>query len=104
MAPAAGADVLAVDGSQKMVARINARARQEPACAGRVRAEIMDGMALSLPDARFDAAISVFGADAVGGMREIARVLKPGGRVGVEVCAVIIVESDDGHMSLCSKS
>jgi len=80
-----GADVLAIDGSRAMVARINARARQRPDA--RLRAEIMDGMALSLPDAQFDAAISVFGVilfpDAVGGMREIARVLKPGGRVAV---------------------
>jgi SAM-dependent methyltransferase len=70
-----------------MVSRINTRAQQKPDCVSRVRAEIMDGMALSLPDARFDAAISVFGVilfpDAVGGMREIARILKPGGRVAV---------------------
>lgn len=82
-----GADVLAIDGSGEMVARINARTRQQPDCAGRIRAEVMDGMALSLPDAQFDTAISVFGVilfpDAIGGMCEIARVLKPGGRVAV---------------------
>jgi SAM-dependent methyltransferase len=47
----------------------------------------MDGMALALPEASFDAAISSFGVilfpDAGRGMREIARVLKPGGRVAV---------------------
>lgn len=82
-----GADVLAVDASPEMVARINARARQLPDSTLRVRADVMDGMALSLPAAGFDAAISVFGVilfpDAVGGMREIARVLKPGGRVAI---------------------
>ncbi|MFZ1882167.1 MAG: methyltransferase domain-containing protein [Rhodoplanes sp.] len=82
-----GADVLAIDASREMVSRINTRAQQQRDCVSRVRAEIMDGTALSLPDARFDAAISVFGVilfpDAVGGMREIARILKPGGRVAV---------------------
>jgi ubiquinone/menaquinone biosynthesis C-methylase UbiE len=81
------ADVLAIDASREMVSRINTRAQQQRDCIGRVRAEIMDGMALSLPDGQFDAAISVFGVilfpDAVGGMREIARILTPGGRVAV---------------------
>src|SRR5918994_288459 len=54
LAAARGADVLAVDGSAQMVERIRARAGAAP---GRVRAEIMDGMALALPDAGFDAAI-----------------------------------------------
>jgi SAM-dependent methyltransferase len=87
MAAATGADVLAVDASPKMVARIRARTMCERAYAGRVRAEVMDGMALALADASFDAALSVFGVilfpDAGRGMREIARVLKPGGRVAV---------------------
>jgi ubiquinone/menaquinone biosynthesis C-methylase UbiE len=85
MAAARGADVLAVDGSPQMVERI--RARAPGAAPGRIRAETMDGMALALPDASFDAALSVFGVilfpDAGMGMREIARVLKPGGRVAV---------------------
>jgi SAM-dependent methyltransferase len=86
LAAARGADVLAVDASERMVARIRARAAERSG-AGRVRAETMDGTALALPDAGFDAAISVFGVilfpDAGLGMREIARVLKPGGRVAV---------------------
>ena len=54
---------------------------------GTVHAKVMDGMALDLPDRSFDAAISIFGVvlfpDAGGGMREIARVLRPGGQVAV---------------------
>jgi SAM-dependent methyltransferase len=84
LAAARGADVLAVDGSAQMVERIRERSGAPP---GRVRAEIMDGMALALPDASFDAALSAFGVilfpDAGKGMREIARVLKRGGRVAI---------------------
>jgi SAM-dependent methyltransferase len=70
-----------------MVARIVSRGKGTPAIAGRVRAAVMDGMALGLPDGSFDAAISVFGvilfprADL--GMHELARVLKPGGRAAI---------------------
>jgi SAM-dependent methyltransferase len=85
MAAARGADVLAIDASPQMVARIRARAGS--AQAGQIEAAIMDGMALALPDAGFDAGISVFGVilfpDAALGLREMARVLKPGGRAAV---------------------
>jgi SAM-dependent methyltransferase len=87
IAAARGLDVLTVDASPQMVSRIVARANGAPGNAGPVQAEIMDGMALGLPDGSFDAAISVFGVilfpDADLGMREIARVLKPGGRAAV---------------------
>jgi SAM-dependent methyltransferase len=86
IAAARGVGVLAIDASRHMVARIAARANGAGS-AGRVRADVMDGMALGLPDGSFDAAISVFGVilfpDADLGMREIARVLKPGGRAAV---------------------
>lgn len=80
------ARVLAVDISPKMIARLRQRAEQS-AVRERLSAEVMDGMALALPDATFDAALSVFGVilfpDAVSGIREIARVLKPGGRAAI---------------------
>jgi SAM-dependent methyltransferase len=85
MAAARGADVLAIDAAEQMVMRIRARAKG--VAHGRVRAEVMDGTALGLPAAGFDAAVSVLGvilfADADRGMQEIARVLAPGGRVAV---------------------
>jgi SAM-dependent methyltransferase len=87
IAAARGLDVLAVDASPQMAARIAARANGAAGNSGRVRAEIMDGTALGLPDGSFDAAISVFGVilfpDAGLGMGEIARVLKPGGRAAI---------------------
>jgi SAM-dependent methyltransferase len=87
MAARRGADVLAVDAARDMVARIRERADGTVIAPGRLRAETMDGMALELPDASFDAAISVFGVilfpDAELGMREMARVLEPGGHMAV---------------------
>ena len=77
MAAARGADVLAIDAAGQMVMRIRARAQQ--LARGRVRAEVMDGTALRVPPASFDAAVSVLGvilfADAERGMQEILRVL-----------------------------
>jgi ubiquinone/menaquinone biosynthesis C-methylase UbiE len=82
-----GVDVVAIDASPRMVARMVARVKGSAGVAGRVHADIMDGMALGLPDDSFEAAISVFGVvlfpDADLGMREIARVLKPGGRAAI---------------------
>ena len=80
-----GAQVTAVDASEKMAARIATRA----AAAGvtTIKARAMDGGRLDLPDAAFDAALSIFGVvlfpDAAGGLREIHRVLRPGGRAAV---------------------
>jgi len=87
LAAARGAQVLAIDAAEMMIHRIRERAISLPRGSGGVRAEKMDGMALDLPDAGFDAAISVFGVilfpDAALGMREIARVLKSRGRAAV---------------------
>lgn len=86
LAAAAGAHVFAVDASEGMVKRIRERATGRE-LGGNVRAEVMDGMALNVPDETFDAAVSLFGVilfpDAELGMRELFRVLKPGGRVAV---------------------
>lgn len=82
-----GLDVLAVDASERMVERIRARARTAGERPARIRAEVMDAAALTLPDDSFDAAISVFGVvllpDTEAGMRELARVVKPGAPVAI---------------------
>lgn len=86
MAASRGSDVVAIDASSQMVARIVCRA-SDAGLRGRVHAYVMDGMALALPDASFDAAISVFGVilfpDVDRAMREIARVLRPRGRAAI---------------------
>ncbi|MFJ5487520.1 class I SAM-dependent methyltransferase [Hansschlegelia beijingensis] len=72
-----GAQVLATDFSPGMVARIAA------AQAPNVEARVMDGQALDLPDASFDAVFSIFGVimfpDWRAGLSEMARVTRPGG-------------------------
>lgn len=79
----AGARVLATDFSSGMIARTQARALPN------VETRVMNGQALDLPDAVFDAAVSVFGVmlfpDWRAGLREMARVTRPGGRVGLAV-------------------
>jgi SAM-dependent methyltransferase len=72
-----GAQVLATDFSPGMVDRIAA------AGAPNVEARVMDGQALDLPDASFDAVFSIFGVimfpDWRAGLSEMARVTRPGG-------------------------
>ncbi|WP_339510440.1 class I SAM-dependent methyltransferase [Pseudomonas sp. RL_15y_Pfl2_60] len=72
-----GAAVMATDFSEGMVACV--------ASAGldNVEARVMDGQALDLPDASFDAVFSIFGVimfpDWRKGLREMQRVTRPGG-------------------------
>lgn len=77
-----GARVLAVDQSAAMLERLRARARSEGL---EIETRLMDGHALELPDAGFDIAASQFGVmlfpDMPRAVREMARVVKPGGRV-----------------------
>ncbi len=73
----AGARVLATDFSSAMVQRVLSYALPN------LDARQMDGQALDLPDASFDAAFSMFGVmlfpDWRAGLAEMARVVRPGG-------------------------
>ena len=83
--PAArSAVVTAVDFSPEMVARVEARAAEHRVA---LTARVADGQALPFDDGSFDAAFSMFGLfmfpDRAAGFRELARVLRPGGRAVV---------------------
>jgi ubiquinone/menaquinone biosynthesis C-methylase UbiE len=77
-----GAEVLAIDQSPRMLELLDHRARSEGL---EIETRVMDGHALTLADASFDMAGSQFGVmlfpDMPKGIREMARVVKPGGRV-----------------------
>jgi SAM-dependent methyltransferase len=79
-----GHGVTAIDASMAMVRRATARAS---AAALRVEVLTMDGQNLSFPDGSFDAALSVLGVilfpDAVRGLSELRRAVKPGGRIAL---------------------
>jgi demethylmenaquinone methyltransferase / 2-methoxy-6-polyprenyl-1,4-benzoquinol methylase len=78
-------EVLGVDFSEPMLARARAKARARGAAA--VRFAAGDATRLELPDGAFDAATVAFGArnldDLDRGLREMRRVVRPGGRVVV---------------------
>jgi len=73
--------VSAIDFSEAMIEALHRRAA---AASLDVEARVGDGMALPYPDGSFDAAFSMFGLmffpDQVAGLRELFRVLRPGGR------------------------
>ncbi len=77
-----GAKVTAVDFAEHMIAQLRARAAREGVAT--IHARVGDGQALEEPDASFDAAVSMFGLiffpDRARGLRELHRVLRPGGR------------------------
>lgn len=77
--------VTAIDFAPAMLAELKARA--SAAGISNVDAQLGDGQQLQLPDAAFDAAYSMFGLiffpDRGAGLRELARVLRPGARAVV---------------------
>ena len=81
-----GAQVLATDQSPVMLELLSARARDEGLD---IETRVMDGHALELDDDSFDMAGSQFGVmlfpDMPKGISEMARVVKPGGRVLMNV-------------------
>jgi SAM-dependent methyltransferase len=83
-AAARGARVVAIDFAPGMVQLAAAALRAGGFDSS--RAAVMDGQALDLPDDHVDAAVSMFGLmffpDPDAGIRELRRVVCPGGRVG----------------------
>jgi len=83
----AGVDVLATDFAPGMIERLRQRIQQEGLT--NIRAEVMDGQALDVPDACYDASASIVGViffpDIARGIAELKRVLRSGGRFAI-VC------------------
>jgi ubiquinone/menaquinone biosynthesis C-methylase UbiE len=81
---ARGLAVTAIDASPRMVARILERAADGGVT---LQARAMDGQLLAFADSSFDAALSVLGVilfpDAVRGLAEMRRVVRPGGAISV---------------------
>lgn len=82
-----GAEVVAVDIASTMIERLLARARAEGLST--IEGHVMDGTALDLDDGVFDVAASLNGVslfpDVEAGLRELVRVLEPGGRALIAV-------------------
>ncbi len=80
-----GGSVVGVDLSEQMLGQARSKAKLE----GLANAEFrcMDMSSLEFPDAGFDAAVCAFGVffakDMPGQLREIARTVRPGGRVAI---------------------
>lgn len=81
-----GVDVIGVDPSLGML-EIGRRKVAGAGLTGRIRLEQADGQELPYQDASFDAASVAFGIrnfpDRARGLREMARVVRPGGRVAI---------------------
>jgi len=85
-----GATVLATDFAPGMIELLRLEAEKN-GFQDRVRTAVMDGQNLDVPDASFDVAASIFGVlffpDQGRGLRELCRVLIPGGRALVSTWA-----------------
>ena len=85
-----GANVLATDFAPGMLELLRAEARKN-SLQDRVETVVMDGQNLDVPDESFDVAASIFGVlffpDQDRGLRELQRVLVPGGRAVVSTWA-----------------
>lgn len=84
-------EVYAIDFSDSMIAQLKNGIREEKV--ENVFPLVMDGQRLEFEENRFDAAFSMFGLmffpDKLKGLKEIFRVLKPGGKVAVSSWAPI---------------
>ncbi len=84
---APGGEVVGCDFSEAMLTRARTKAAGSGALGAGVRFEWADALALPYPDDSFDAATVGFGArnfsDLGRGLQELARVVRPGGRVVV---------------------
>ncbi len=82
-----GGEVLGCDFAEGMLARARAKAQAAPGAVVRPRFEWGDALELPYADDSFDAATVGFGArnfaDLAGGLAEMTRVVRPGGRVVV---------------------
>jgi demethylmenaquinone methyltransferase/2-methoxy-6-polyprenyl-1,4-benzoquinol methylase len=82
-----GAEVIGLDQSEAMLAGARARLQRTPQLSGRLSLVLGEAEALPYPDAEFDALsftyLLRYVDDRAATMRELARVVKPGGRIGM---------------------
>src|SRR5579862_6764833 len=84
---ARGADVVGLDQSEAMLGRARARLIRQPMVGGQLTLILGEAEALPFADAEFDALsftyLLRYVDDPLATMRELARVVKPGGRIGM---------------------